>query len=84
VSRLDRHPLAEYLGAGIPVTLNTDSRLMDRITLVDEYLAVHAKLGLDRNALVRIARNGFAHAFVDDAERGAMLATFDAAVTALA
>jgi len=84
VPRLESHPLAEYLGAGIPVTLNTDSRLMDRITLVDEYLAVQAKLGLDRDTLVRIARNGFAHAFVEEAERGVMLATFDAAVTVLA
>ena len=83
VASLATHPLREYLAAGIPVTINTDSRLMDRTTLVDEYLAVHAHLGLDRGALTRVARNAFAHAFLPPAERDALLAAFDATVKEL-
>ena len=80
VTALAAHPLRDYLEAGLVVTLNTDSRLMDGITLVDEYLAVHRALGLDRAALVALARHGFASAFQPPDVRADLLATLAHAV----
>ena len=78
------HPAAQYLAAGVPITLNTDSRLMDRTTLTDEYWLAHTALGLDATALAGIARAGFEHAFLPDAARQALLAEVSPAIEALA
>ena len=84
VAVLRDHPAAEYLAAGVPITLNTDSRLMDRTTLTDEYWLAHTALGLDAAALARIARAGFEHAFLLDDARRALLAEVSPAIEALA
>lgn len=84
VTNLAAHPAAGYAAAGIPVTLNTDSRLMDRTTLTDEYWIAHTVLGLDAAAIARIARNGFAHAFLPDGAREALLADVTPDLEALA
>jgi len=84
VTDLSAHPAAAYAAAGIPVTLNTDSRLMDRTTLTDEYWIAHTVLGLDADALARIARAGFEHAFLPEAERRALLAEVAPAIESLA
>lgn len=82
VARLEDHPVAAYLAAGVPITLNTDSRLMDRTTLSDEYWLAHTRLGLDAAALRRIARAGFEHAFLPDDERRALQAEVTPAIEA--
>jgi adenosine deaminase len=84
VTDLATHPAAAYAAAGIPITLNTDSRLMDRTTLTDEYWIAHTVLGLDAGAIARIARNGFAHAFVPGDLRQALLAEVTPSIEALA
>jgi adenosine deaminase len=84
VADLRDHPAADYLAAGVPITLNTDSRLMDRTTLTDEYWLAHTVLGLDRGALAQVARAGFEHAFLPAAERDTLLAEVAPAIEALA
>jgi adenosine deaminase len=84
VADLRDHPAAAYLEAGVPVTLNTDSRLMDRTTLTDEYWLAHTVLGLDGAELARVARAGFEHAFLPDDARRALLAEVSPAIEALA
>lgn len=74
VARIEAHPARRYLRLGIPVTLNTDGRLMDRITLGDEYWLAHTALGFEAAELVQVARNAFAHAFLADHEKAALLA----------
>ncbi|HET7039935.1 MAG TPA: adenosine deaminase [Gemmatimonadales bacterium] len=74
VRRLEDHPARRYLHLGIPVTLNTDSRLMDRTTLTHELWMAHTTLGFTAEELVRVTRNGFAHAFLPDDERRRLLA----------
>jgi adenosine deaminase len=74
VRRLEDHPARRYLELGIPVTLNTDSRLMDRTTLTDELWMAHTVLGFTAEDLLRVIRNGFAHAFLPDGERRRLLA----------
>ena len=74
------HPLRRYVEEGIAVTLCTDNRLMSGVTLAEEY--GHARDGADMDGatLVALARAGFEHAFVSDAERVALLEAFDRAV----
>lgn len=84
VTDLSAHPAARYAAAGIPITLNTDSRLMDRTTLTDEYWLAHSVLGLDGATMARIARNGFAHAFLPDDAKRTLLAEVLPAIEAIA
>ncbi len=84
VTDLAAHPAIGYAAAGVPITLNTDSRLMDRTTLTDEYWIAHTVLGLDAATIARIARNGFAHAFLPDDARRALLAEVTPAIEAMA
>lgn len=77
------HPALGYLRAGIPVTLGTDNRLMSGVTLADEYRAAAEHLGLGWAELVAIARTGFEHAFVSEAERLGMVGDFEREVAAL-
>jgi adenosine deaminase len=51
------------------LTLNTDSRLMDGITLSDEYWLAHRALGLDRTELDRLVLNAARSAFLPEAEK---------------
>jgi adenosine deaminase len=74
VAGIDDHPVRRYFELGIPVTLNTDSRLMDRTTLTNEYWVAHTALGFSAPDLVRVARNAFVHAFLPDDERRRLLA----------
>src|SRR4029077_2723972 len=57
-----RHPLAEWLAAGVSVTLSSDAPAFFGASVSDEYVRA-AELGLDRLALATIARNGFAASF---------------------
>ena len=50
---------------------------MSGVSLVDEYRHARDALGLTADEIRRVARAGFEHAFVDDATRADLLATFD-------
>jgi adenosine deaminase len=76
---LARHPIRALLDAGVRVTVSTDDPLMFGNTLADEYVALGDQLGLARAELVRLARNGFEVALVDDATRRRWLGELDAA-----
>ena len=73
VTDLATHPAREYLRKGCAVTLNTDSRLMDRTTLTDEYLVAHEALGLGRAELEQMLLNTFRAAFLPETEKAALL-----------
>jgi len=73
VPTADEHPARRYLEMGIPVTLNTDSRLIDGITLSDEYWTAHRHVGFDRNALEQVVKNACEHAFLPSNEKRALL-----------
>ncbi len=48
------HPFKRYLDQGVVVTLNTDGRLMDGISLTDEYFLAHSAFGLTKADLARV------------------------------
>ena len=74
------HPLGAYLRAGVPTVLCTDNRLMSDTTVPAEYGHAQSAQGLTVPELATIARAGYEYAFLPEAERGALLARFDAAV----
>ena len=84
VEDLAAHPARRYLDKGAVVTLNTDSRLMDRTTLTDEYWHAHRRLGFDCADLRRVVLNGFRSAFVPDDEKARMIAAVEVELKELA
>ena len=68
----EAHPIRQYFDQGIAVTLNTDGRLMDGITLTDEYRTAHERLGFSAEELGQVVLNACEHAFLPDSDRTAL------------
>jgi len=83
VETLVAHPARKYLAQGARVTLNTDGRLMDGITLTDEYHTAHTALGFTKAELERVVLNGAESAFLPDYERVALVARIQSDLEAL-
>ena len=77
VSRLADHPLPQLVAAGVPVVISSDDPAMFHTDINKEYAAAHDVLGVESASLVRIARNGFRYAFVDEETRAELLGAFD-------
>ncbi|MCH7476322.1 MAG: adenosine deaminase, partial [Gemmatimonadetes bacterium] len=60
------HPVRRYMDAGCVVTLNTDGRLMDGVSLTDELWMAHTELGFTREEIDRVIVNTFESAFLPD------------------
>lgn len=45
IESMDRHPINKLYRAGVPLNINTDSRMLTRTTLSNEYHAVHDTFG---------------------------------------
>ncbi len=60
------HPLKRYFDLGIPITLNTDNRLMSDVDLTDEYAAVVRAFSLERSDVQRIVLAGVDAAFAPE------------------
>jgi adenosine deaminase len=58
-------PIAELRRRGVPITLNTDDLVVSDVTLSEEYLYVHRRLGLPVADLIALARAGYDFAFVE-------------------
>lgn len=74
VSSLSEHPLPLLLEAGVPVTLGSDDPGMFDTTLVTEYVAAGAVLGVSYEGLVDIARTGVDKSFAPDALKRQIMA----------
>ena len=57
------HPLARYIELGIPVTINTDNRLMSQVDLSHEFEAVTKAFKLKREDVHALVRNGVRASF---------------------
>jgi adenosine deaminase len=57
------HPLKRYDDLGIPVTINTDNRLMSRIDLTHEFEAIAAAFSFSETDVRRLIRNGVETSF---------------------
>jgi len=76
------HPLKRYLDLGIPVTLNTDNRLMSQVDLTHEYAAVTRAFSLSRAEVRRIALAGVDAAFAAEPLKESLRARVNAAFDA--
>ncbi|MBM3537685.1 MAG: adenosine deaminase [Alphaproteobacteria bacterium] len=83
VRDLRRHPLRRMMDKGLTVTVNSDDPAYFGGYVGDNYRAVQQALGLGRDELIAVARNGFLAAFMPEDERKKALTEFDAAVAAL-
>jgi adenosine deaminase len=78
VPSMREHPIAKFLAAGVRCTVSSDDPMLFGNRLNDEYVALAAEAGLDRRALVRIARNGFEVADLPAAAKLGYFAELDA------
>ena len=77
------HPFRRYLEEGVVVTLNTDGRLMDGISLTDEYHLAHTALGLSKEQLQRVVLNTCESAFLPESEKVALVSRVQSELEAL-
>jgi len=73
VSSIAEHPFKRYLDQGVVVTLNTDGRLVDGISLTDEYFLAQGAFGLGREDLARVTLNACESAFLPEYEKVALV-----------
>ena len=83
VTHVAEHPFKRYLQQGVVVTLNTDGRLTDGVTLTDEYYLAHAALGLSPDDLSRVVLNACESAFLPDYEKVALVSRVQSELEAL-
>src|SRR3989454_8231662 len=72
VASLAEHPFKRYLDQGVVVTLNTDGRVVDGISLTDEYFVAQSVLGLTKADLARVVLNACESAFLPEFEKVAL------------
>jgi adenosine deaminase len=82
VDRLEDHPLARMLEAGLLVTVNSDDPAYFGGYVGENFDGVRDALGLDPEQLRTLARNSFEAAFISPEQRAAYLAEVDAYVFA--
>src|SRR5437870_3187859 len=83
VTAIAEHPFKRYLERGVVVTLNTDGRLVDGISLTDEYFLAHSALGLSRQDLTRVTLNACQSAFLPEYEKVALVSRVQSELEAL-
>ena len=83
VASLAEHPFKRYLDRGAVVTLNTDGRLVDGVSLTDEYFLAHAQGGLAQEELARVVLNACESAFLPDFEKVALVSRVQSELEAL-
>jgi adenosine deaminase len=66
------HPFRKYLESGVIVSLNTDSRLMDGVTLTNEYHLAHVALGVSKAQLAQTVLHAAESAFLQESEKVAL------------
>ena len=73
VPSFEEHPITTFVNVGVPVTVNTDSRLFGRTSVTEELWRTHKLCGVAASDIASIALNGFKYAFMPRYEKLAML-----------
>jgi len=69
VDDMAQHNLARLLRAGVAVTVNSDDPAYFGGYMNANYLAVASALGLSRDEIVQLARNGITASFISNTEK---------------
>ncbi|MEW5826795.1 MAG: adenosine deaminase [Candidatus Bipolaricaulota bacterium] len=72
------HPIQRYLELGIPVTVNTDNRLMSAVDLSHEFRALVRAFSWTRDIVHTVTSNAIRAAFVPEDRKAALQARVDA------
>ncbi|MFD1454299.1 adenosine deaminase [Levilactobacillus lanxiensis] len=80
----ENFPLAEFLSAGLKVTLNTDDRTVSDVTLTSEIMKMHDQFGLNWSLLERLTLNAIDGAFIPEDQKEQLRAKVRAAETVTA
>lgn len=80
VKDMKDHPLRRMLEVGLKVTINSDDPAYFGGYVNENFASVGDALGLTKEALTAVARNGFEASFMPAEAKRAALAAFDAAV----
>lgn len=80
IDAIEHHPWPRLRAAGVLVTLNSDNAEMFGVDLADELCLARDAFGLGFDALAELCLDGIDAAWVDDAERASMRASFGAAI----
>src|SRR5437762_1307730 len=83
VPSLAEHPFKRYLDGGVVVTLNTDGRLVDGVSLTDEYFLAQTQGGLAHEDLARVVLNACESAFLPEFEKVALVSRVQSELEAL-
>jgi adenosine deaminase len=81
VTDMARHPLKTMMAQGLHVTVNSDDPAYFGGYVTENLLACHDALGLSREEIVLLVRNGLEAAFVTREERQILLRRLDTALT---
>jgi adenosine deaminase len=82
VDTLEQHPLATMLEHGLCATVNSDDPAYFGGYVGENLAGVADALKLEDGVILKLARNSFEAAFLDDSERSRHLAELDAALSA--
>jgi len=80
----DDHPFKRYLDLGIPVTINTDNRLMSQVDLTHEYEALVRAFSLEPSDIKHVVLTGLEASFAADATKRALRERIEGAFERLA
>ncbi|MDO1558428.1 adenosine deaminase [Brevundimonas sp. 2R-24] len=78
VDDLARHPIPAMLDAGLKVTINSDDPAYFGGYVGENYRRLAEAAGVDRAALVEMARNSFTGSFLNEADKARRLAEVEA------
>lgn len=78
VDAIEAHPIDRMLALGLRATINSDDPAYFGGYIADNYRAVAQGRGLERDALITLARNSFLGSFLPDEAVAAHLARLDA------
>jgi aminodeoxyfutalosine deaminase len=82
VARLDEHPIAQMVAAGVLVTVNSDDPPMFGTDLNLEYGVAARLLGLDERGVADLAKNGVEASFLDPGAKKRITDEIDSYTTA--
>ncbi len=82
VSDIKEHPLPSLIAAGVPVVLSSDDPSVLSTSLSLEFDAAES-IGIEREVLIKLARNAFAKAFLESREQKILMERFDRDLEAL-
>jgi len=77
IEDMGQHPLRRMMEAGLVVTVNSDDPAYFGGYINENFQAVQAALGLSRDHLYALARNGFEASFLEAPAKNAMIARLD-------